>query len=422
MQTTQPSCTFDLDNVAGFKIKMLNWLHRFGIFCYLDNRDYSFFPQQTDCLVAAGAGRVFTGTDLRQADAFFREVGWAFGHLSYELGHAWHRLQSAKTDAIGFPLIHFFSPELLLEINGNVLTVWANDPEATFTAIQQEASFIPHTSSSVPQAVLTKQQYLQTVRDLQGHIHRGDCYEINFCQEFVAEAAMCNPFAVFQKLMAVSPNPFSAFYRLHDKFLLCASPERFLLKRDNHLVSQPIKGTAKRDLSSTVADDTLRQSLQLSAKEQAENVMIVDLVRNDLTRICQEATVRVDELFGVYSFPQVHQLISTVSGELKDGVSFAEIIQATFPMGSMTGAPKHRVMQLIDQYEPAARGLFSGAVGYVKPGGNFDFNVVIRSLFYNETKMRLSYQVGSAITAYSNAEMEWEECLLKAEGLREALR
>jgi para-aminobenzoate synthetase component 1 len=221
--------------------------------------------------------------------------------------------------------------------------------------------------------------------------------------------------------MEISPNPFAAFYRLQDKYLLCASPERFLMKTGNQISSQPIKGTNKRDLLNSLHDDELKKELAESRKDQSENVMIVDLVRNDLTKICKEASVKVDELFGIYSFPQVHQMISTIRGELKEATPFSQIISATFPMGSMTGAPKHRVMQLIDEYEPSSRGIFSGSVGYINPDGDFDFNVVIRSIMYNATNRCLSYQVGSGITFYSDPEKEWVECMLKAEAIKKVL-
>jgi para-aminobenzoate synthetase component 1 len=149
--------------------------------------------------------------------------------------------------------------------------------------------------------------------------------------------------------------------------------------------------------------------------------MVVDLVRNDLARICQPGSVRVAELFGIYAFPQVFQMISTIEGEMRPGLHWADAILNCFPMGSMTGAPKHRVTQLIAQYERSRRGLFSGAVGYVTPDGDFDFNVVIRSLFYNQQSHYLSYLVGSGITWYSDPQAEYEECLVKAEGIRRAL-
>jgi para-aminobenzoate synthetase component 1 len=182
-----------------------------------------------------------------------------------------------------------------------------------------------------------------------------------------------------------------------------------------------MKGTAGRDLMDSANDEALKKVLESSAKEQAENVMIVDLVRNDLSKVCTDGTVKVDELFKIYSFPQVHQMISTISGELDPSVNFSDIVKATFPMGSMTGAPKRRVIELTEQYEVSSRGIYSGAVGYFTPEDDFDFNVVIRSLMYNKSTRYLSYHVGSGITFYSDPEKEWEECLLKAEGIKKVL-
>jgi para-aminobenzoate synthetase component 1 len=239
--------------------------------------------------------------------------------------------------------------------------------------------------------------------------------------EFFAADAVIDPLQVYQSLTNISPNPFSAFYKRENSYLLCASPERYLYKKGRHILSQPIKGTVKRDQTDTAEDEILKQQLYKSKKDRSENVMVVDLVRNDLGRVCKEGTVQVDELFGIYSFPQVHQMVSTVSGELKEGITFTDIIRATFPMGSMTGAPKRRVMQLIDEYEQCRRGIFSGAVGYIAPNGDFDLNVVIRSILYNSAAQYLSYLVGSGITFYSDAAKEYEECLLKAEAMRRVL-
>jgi para-aminobenzoate synthetase component 1 len=403
---------------------MLNWLRPFSIFCYLDNQQYQIAPHQTDCLVAVGVQASVSGNEIQKADDFFKQGNWVFGHLSYELKNSIHGFASNKKDKIGFPDFYFFCPEVVLEIKDSVLTVYAIDPNEVFHAIQaqtvqgnERALALPIT----PGPALEREAYIEKIKALQEHILRGDCYEINFCNEFYSNNAMLDPFTCFDKLMDISPNPFSAFYRLEDRYLLCASPERFLAKNGKRIFSQPIKGTIRRDLASKEKDQALINELLQSKKEQAENVMVVDLVRNDLTKICKEASVKVDELFGIYSFPQLHQMISTISGELLDDISFSEIITATFPMGSMTGAPKHRVMQLIDGYEPGARGIFSGAVGYFHPSSDFDFNVVIRSIMYNSTDQFLSYQVGSGITFYSDPEKEWEECLLKAEAIKKVL-
>ena len=269
---------------------------------------------------------------------------------------------------------------------------------------------------------MTKEAYIQKITLLKQHILRGDCYEINFCQEFFASTVAISPIQVFQKLSAISPNPFAALYKYDNKWLICASPERFLTKQGSKIYSQPIKGTSKRDMVSAANDDANKDWLRNSSKDQSENVMVVDLVRNDLSKICEEGSVKVDELFGIYSFPQVHQMISTVSGTLKRNIEFTEIIKACFPMGSMTGAPKKKVMELIEKYETGKRGIFSGALGYINPSGDFDFNVVIRSIMYNEALGYLSYQVGSGITHYSNAAAEWDECMMKAEAIKKVFQ
>ena len=401
---------------------MLNWLRQFSIFCFLDNHQYGIEPHTTEWLAAAGARHSVWGENIAEADEFVTQSPWVFGHLAYELQHVSFGITPKKDDGIGFPLFHFFAPQIVLEYN-NGLRIYADEPQQVFDAISQTTPLdISSVSSPITLASkLTKEEYISRINALRQHIHRGDCYEINFCHEFFSGHCSIDPFSCFQKLMEISPNPFSAFYRLNDQYLLCASPERFLAKKNGRVFSQPIKGTIKRDLQSTVEDEKLKQQLLHSQKEQAENVMVVDLVRNDLTRICKAATVQVDELFGIYSFPQVHQMISTISGELLYGLPFSKIIEATFPMGSMTGAPKHRVVQLIEEYEASARGIFSGSVGYFGPEGDFDFNVVIRSIMYNQREQYLSYQVGSGITFYSDAEKEWEECMLKAQAIKQVL-
>jgi para-aminobenzoate synthetase component I len=414
--------TFPCGDAGSLKKKMLNWLRPFNIFCFLDSCGYTMPPHRYDCLVAVGATNLVQEIPFTDLDAFVhKRPGWKFGHLSYELKEELHAVRKAVSDPAGFPRWSFFEPEVVLELNGNVLAITAREPETVWQNIQASPEDFPATPSVALKEKVGKEAYLETIRSLQEHIGRGDCYEINYCIEFFNNQCTADPFSLYQQLSAVSPNPFSAFYRNNDSYLLCASPERFLVKQGRRLISQPIKGTIKRNLQDAVQDEQLREQLRHSTKDQSENVMVVDLVRNDLSRVCEEGSVRVDELFGVHAFPQVHQMISTVSGTLAEGVSFSKIIQALFPMGSMTGAPKYKVMQLIDQYESGARGIFSGSVGYINPDGDFDFNVVIRSLMYNAATSFLSCQVGSGITFYSDAEKEWEECMLKAAAIRKVL-
>ncbi len=312
-----------------------------------------------------------------------------------------------------------------MQLKEDQLTIFCDD-DATiiFDRIQSCSAEIVSSikNSPVIQNRISQENYLTTIKKIQQQILRGDCYELNFCQEFYAENASIDPIAVYHQLTELSPNPFAALYKLNDKYCLCASPERYLKKTGYMVISQPIKGTAKRDLVNKLQDEYSKTSLLNSNKERSENVMVVDLVRNDLSKICEEGTVKVDELFGIYSFPQVHQMISTVSGRLQKDLHWVDAIKATFPMGSMTGAPKKRVMELIEQYEQTKRGLFSGSIGYINPDGDFDFNVVIRSLLYNSTAQYLSFQTGGAITFYSDAAQEYEESLLKAEAIKAVLR
>lgn len=383
-------------------------------------------PHSVECLLAAGVKRNIScnaGNALEQLQQFIDEKpGWLFGHLGYDLKNEIEQLSSAKPDNIGFSDLYFFEPEIIIRLNEKEMMIEAEDPKSVFDAINNYAEKNISTQGILKiKSRLKKEQYCELITQLKQHILRGDCYEINFCQEFYAEDAVIDPIEVYKKLSELSPNPFSALYKLNNQWLLCASPERYLKKQGNKILSQPIKGTSKRNLAQKEEDEKQKQGLYNSAKDRSENVMVVDLVRNDLAKVCEEGTVKVDELFGIYSFPQVHQMISTVSGELKEDVSFKEIIQSTFPMGSMTGAPKKRVMELIEQYEKTKRGLFSGAVGYINPEGDFDFNVVIRSILYNAEKKYLSFPAGSGITFYSDPEQEWEECEMKAEAMRKVL-
>lgn len=263
-------------------------------------------------------------------------------------------------------------------------------------------------------------EYLKKVETIRQHIAGGDIYEMNFCQEFFAEHVQINPLHTFQRLNKRAAAPFSAYLKKNIHYLLCASPERYLRKQGSRLVTQPIKGTRPRS-ADTVEDAAIRSELATCEKDRSENVMIVDLVRNDLARDCLPGTIQVDELFGIYSFPTVHQMISTVSGQLPPGDSGMGALRSCFPMGSMTGAPKVMSMQLIEQYETTRRGLFSGAVGYFDPEGNYDFNVVIRSIQYRADTGYLSCMVGGAIVYDSVPEQEYEECLTKIKAIRDVL-
>ncbi|MEI6412334.1 MAG: aminodeoxychorismate synthase component I, partial [Bacteroidota bacterium] len=342
---------------------------------------------------------------------------WLFGFFAYDLKNEIERLHSQHIDHLGFPDLYFFQPEIVVGIRQNQLEIHSltDDPQALReTILQTPESSAPIRTSALPmRARMPKADYLSTVEAIRRHIVEGDLYEMNLCQEFYATEAQIDPFSVFTELNQLSKAPFSAYLRIQDRYLLCASPERFLQKKGQKLLSQPIKGTRKRGATPEI-DAQIRRELAESEKDRAENVMIVDLVRNDLAKCCEPGSVKVESLFGIHSFEMVHQMISTVSGQLRPGVHPLDALRGAFPMGSMTGAPKVMAMELIEQYEYSRRGLYSGAVGYFTPGGDFDFNVVIRSILYNETAQYCAIQVGGAIVYDSVPEQEYEECMVKA--------
>jgi para-aminobenzoate synthetase component I len=422
------TASFNLTGLPQIKLQMLNWASRFNICCFLDDHHYNMQPHSYECLLGAGAVQVLqasAGNAFSQLKRFSDEhQDWLFGHFAYDLKNETEQLSSSHPDHISFADLFFYVPEVVIQLRDDemIISSVGLQPAQVFDQICEAPATIECRPTNINiTSRFNKQEYLQTVRSLQQHILRGDCYEINFCQEFFAAQAIIDPLPVYTTLTEISPNPFTAFYKTNDQYLLCASPERYLKKTGDKIISQPIKGTWDRDIANALLDEEKKQQLRNSSKDRSENVMIVDLVRNDLSRICEESSVQVDELFGIYSFPQVHQMISTVSGRLKKELHWSDAISSTFPMGSMTGAPKKRVMELIEQYERTRRGVFSGAVGYVTPQRDFDFNVVIRSILYNAANKYLSYQVGSGITFYSDAENEYEECMLKAAAIKKSL-
>ncbi len=410
---------------------------RFGRLCVFDSNeevnDKKYLSSSK--LIAVGSTHEFSAinskTALHDLQQFYdTKKGWLFGYFSYDLKNEIEQLNSENDDKLDFPTLQFYSPEVVLQVENENVSVFYDDEFVS----ESEANIIFEHCFTVEsieknkesiqiniQSKITKEQYIGSVEKLKKHIRKGDIYEINFCQEFFAENAEINTVDIYKKLNAISGAPFSAYCKFGTNYLMCASPERFLQKRSNKLISQPIKGTIKRSDIKT-DDDKLKYDLLNNAKERSENVMIVDLVRNDLSRIAKKGSVKVEELFGIYSYKQVHQMISTVSCEIDRAISFTEIIRNMFPMGSMTGAPKISAMKLIDQYESTKRGLYSGAVGYISPEGDFDFNVVIRSILYNSQNKYLSFMVGSAITDKAEAGQEYEECMLKAKAMFEVLQ
>ena len=421
----------ELDDMDSFKRKLLQLSKNFSPVCFLESNNYPNYPYTTfGNLIALDAVEVFNSEldALNGLQNFIdAQQDWLFGYISYDLKNEIEpELTSQNADGIQAPLVHFFVPRYLLKIEKDKVEIGVKNQKAVEDFKKLLLSTVDGRQSTVLPASnlskrISKEEYLLSVEKLKQHILRGDIYEINFCQEWYAENTIIDPVQVFEKLNAISKAPFTSYFKSGDWHLLCASPERFLKKQKNKLISQPIKGTRRRGADSQ-ADQYLRTELLQEEKERSENVMIVDLVRNDLSRIAEKHSVQVEELFGIYTFEQVHQMISTITATIPDSVSFTDILRAVFPMGSMTGAPKVSAMQLIEKYEKTKRGIFSGTVGYITPKGNFDFNVVIRSILYNASNQYVSVQTGSAVTYDCDAEQEYEECLLKAQAMLKALQ
>jgi len=407
-------------------LNAIHWASGFDHFMVFDHHDITYpgggFPRM-----------IMTGKKRRinlEAGSTFSNLkedrrnnpGWLCGYLGYDLKNETEKLSSDLPDFTEFPGAIFFEPEHVLRWTANGLEIHSDKSrEELIRTIQntpERSSLTPSTGRLVQ--VPHRRSYIDRVNRIRQHIIDGDMYEMNYCIHTGLEAVEINPMVLYKALMERSPTPFSVFGRYEDHYLICASPERFLRKTGKQLLSQPIKGTVRRGKYQE-EDAGLIEALRNSEKERAENMMIVDLVRNDLAKSARIGSVHVPELFGIYSFQHLHQMISSVTAELRPEVDSVDAIRNAFPMGSMTGAPKIKVMELIEQYETNKRNVYSGAAGFFTPDNDFDFNVIIRSMTYNARLKRLGFWVGSAITYDSDPEHEYDECLLKARAIMEVL-
>lgn len=424
MRTT---ISYSITNPLLFKQQLLQWAQQFREVVFLDSNNYKQDFSDFDAVLAVDA---FTSikTDYRNAFDDLQQYqqttkDWLFGYLSYDLKNDTEALVSEKTDEIQFSDLYFFQPKKLFLLKDTVLEMHylklCDDEITEDFEVISDLNLIVASEEQHDFEICQRidaENYILKVKKMQEHIQLGAIYEANFCMEFYANNATINPLEQYWKLNAIAQPPFAVFLKTAHHYLLSASPERYLKKKGSTIISQPIKGTCKR-FSEAIEDECAKEKLFNDTKERSENVMIVDLVRNDLSRTARKGSVTVTELCGIYSFSQVHHMISTVSSELDSQFSAVDVLKTTFPMGSMTGAPKISAMQIIEDLEVTKRGLYSGAVGYFTPEGDFDFNVVIRSILYNEQKKYVSFSVGSAITSLSEPEKEYAECWLKAKAM-----
>ncbi|WP_242928068.1 anthranilate synthase component I family protein [Pontibacter vulgaris] len=406
-----------------FKLKALHWAQQFSLVAYYTSNEIPYPHNGFENLLAVSNSEpvsvdeqnAFVG--LRNALTAQEEL--LCGFLSYDLKNQLEKLESTHTDNVGFPDLFFFQPQVYVYFKEDSVSInySVGNPDFILADILAHDSVVAAMPAQVNvQQKVYKEKYKSQVERIKNHILEGDVYELNYCMEFYAEQVKIDPISLYLSLNQASPTPFSGFLKCYDKFLLCASPERFLKKEGRKLISQPIKGTIRRG-ETPEEDAILQHQLRHDEKELAENMMIVDLVRNDLRRSCATGTVQVEEMFGIYGFRQVSQMISTIVGELRPECDLVDALTGAFPMGSMTGAPKIRAMEIIEEVESTKRGLYSGAFGYITADQDCDFNVVIRSIQYNAATSYLSFMVGSAITFDSDPDKEYEECLLKAKAI-----
>jgi len=415
--------TISLNCPLLFKKKMLFYLNKKSRFCFLDSNNNTDRYSSFDYLAAFGVKKKCNPKkNIFNTFKNFLDLNkdWVFGHFSYDLKNDLENLKSENDDYFNFEKLNFFVPFYIFIIKKETLTILyddsKNDIDSIYNKILNQKITLTNDSKFSIKPSISKKEYLSKVDGIKNHIQKGDIYEMNFCQEFRVNFNQFNPSQLFFKLNSYAKSPFSSYYKLNNKYCLCSSPERYIKNNNSKIISQPIKGTASRSESKSI-DNKNKRLLMKSKKDFSENVMIVDLVRNDLSITAKKKSVKVEELAKVYSYKNVHHLISTITSEIKSKVHPLDVIKNSFPMGSMTGAPKIKSMELIEEYESVKRGLYSGSIGYFTPNLDFDFNVVIRSLLYNKKSNYLSFIVGGAITIDSDPNNEYEECLTKGKSI-----
>ncbi|MGM0547073.1 MAG: aminodeoxychorismate synthase component I [Bacteroidota bacterium] len=368
-------------------------------------------------ITANGKEKTTYGNPWEVLKAFRDEhQGWLFGFLGYDLKNHIEQLHSNNPDSVKAPDMYFMIPGFLLRYDHR-----AQRQEVLVGQYpnQKELAHISTTKNRFSleglQLQTSQSAYLQKITEAQHSITDGDFYEVNLSHQMQAHFEG-TPFGLYQKMGKTGSVPFGGYLKLGDLHICSQSPERFLRRQGDRVYSQPIKGTSRRG-KTMEEDETLKQTLLSSQKERAENLMIVDLVRNDLSKIAQKGTVKVPQLFEIQSFDTVHQLVSTIEAKTSEDDP-VDVLKACFPMGSMTGAPKISAMKAIEKLEDYKRGVYSGAIGYISPNGDFDFNVVIRTAIV--TNNQLFYSTGGAVTGDSDPQKEWEETQIKARALLDA--
>jgi para-aminobenzoate synthetase component 1 len=393
-----------------------------------ENNHFTFLPPNTSerqAFIAWGKKDAFVvnennPTDIQKLNQWLAgKTTPVFGYISFEAKKLFEKNSYRNSSSDGSDFLYFFEPEhIWKEENGKWKALGEEEPNERSVIEDFLSSYKNVEITSIEEKLVfemleSEVSYVEKIQDILNNIQQGQYYETNFCIPLQASGELKDAFVHFSKMNNATEAPHATYFNGDKLQLLCTSPERFIQKKGTQIISQPIKGTIRRGLNSE-EDAQNKALLQSSEKERSENIMIVDLVRNDLSRIAEKASVNIKSLCELHTFKTLHHLISTVEAQLPSNITFTEILAATFPMGSMTGAPKISSVKHMEKLEILDRGIYSGSFGVIEPDGNFDFNVIIRSAVYNKEKKQTTIKVGSAITNASNAEAEFEECLLKA--------
>ena len=417
---------FKVENINDFKDKLLFFSKSKENVILLDSNskknDYEF-------IFSYGKISELKSFDnsLDKLDNYIKQVDdWIFGFISYDLKEEIEGFNSNNLKYFDVPNLSFFQPSIIWVFDGVELKALYFDEKELFD-VWNEINKIHISCDSIEsnpnvelKGRLSKEEYIKKIKNIKKRIKMGDTYELNFCFDFFNDNTKINPENTFKKLNKLTESPMSVYYK--DKYfhILSSSPERFIKRNKKTIISQPIKGTKKR--GKNIDEDVfLINSLKNSIKEKSENHMIVDLVRNDFSRIAKKGSVKVTELSKINTYKNIHQMVSTIEAQIENDMFFSTILKSTFPMGSMTGAPKIKTMKIIDELEETSRGIYSGAIGYIDPNKNFDFNVVIRTIIYDDKLSKISVNVGSGITFKSDPKDEYEECLTKIDALKKSL-
>lgn len=407
------------------KAQALSWASKFDQYTFLDSNDYvhGFGLEQFDWMLGVSKNENCDAFNHNPQDILSsKQDELFFFHFNYDLKNVLEPcLNSNNPSVIDVNQVYIQNPEVILYSKDNQIyyinVLGQFSQEDRFDLLNGKLSKKEYHINI--RANWAKKDYSKAFNQCMEYLEQGHIYEMNLCQEYSIEKFNVEPEQFFIDLNNQAKSPFASCMKVNNYYIFSASPERFIYNKDKHLVSQPIKGTRPRKWTKE-EDNAQKKALLNSIKETSENKMIVDLVRNDLSLFAKKGSVRVDELCKIYSFPNVHQMISSVSCELENHSKIWNAILGAFPMGSMTGVPKMRCMEIIDELESFSRGSYSGTIGFSMPGF-IDSNVLIRSVFYNKSEDIARCVIGGAITIRSNMDEEFEECQVKINGIVKVL-